>query len=127
MRDPAGRPTSKGYPFTRLVTGQTTARLVFSLWLRGERTTAGRRPACSLPACGVKSNQIKSPATGTYSRATTVLCLLRAPQSVSVWRFAAVISRARSLSFEVPFFLGIHTAMLLPHFATYVFAARRSL
>src|SRR5437667_5965733 len=75
-----------------------------------------------------------------------------APQSVSVWRFAAVISRMRSLSFEVPFFLriltvpepstdnsrlspgrslaasatflGIRTAMLLPHFATCVFTAR---
>src|SRR6266480_2919779 len=50
-----------------------------------------------------------------------------APQSVSVWGFAAVISRMRSLSFEVPFFLGIRTAMLLPHFATCVFTARHSL
>src|SRR6266480_1189640 len=78
-----------------------------------------------------------------------------APRSVSVWGFAAAISRMRSLSFEVPFFLriltvpepstdnfrlspgrslaasatflGIRTAMLLPHFATCVFTARHSL
>ena len=49
----------------REVTGQTTAKPVFSVKTAGETTSAGRRPACSLPLVGSKSVQIRSPVSGT--------------------------------------------------------------
>ena len=47
---PAGSTTSNGRPRTRLVIGLTKARPVRALKASGDRTSAGRRPACSWPA-----------------------------------------------------------------------------
>src|SRR4051794_5411977 len=49
---------------SRLVIGQAMHRPVSSLKARGESTSAGRRPACSLATDCKKSNQIMSPASG---------------------------------------------------------------
>ena len=48
--NPVGTRTSNGYPLTWLVIGQQRARPTFALYETGDRTSAGRRPACSCPA-----------------------------------------------------------------------------
>jgi hypothetical protein len=68
--NPDGSATSVLYPFTRLVIGQTKARLERRLNCLDDRTRAGLRPACSWPACGLKSSQIRSPASGILELTT---------------------------------------------------------
>ena len=62
---PSGINTSNGYPFTWLVTGQNIASPTFLLYSRGDKTKAGRLPACSCPACGLKLSHTISPRSGT--------------------------------------------------------------
>lgn len=59
--------TSKGYPLILLVMGQAIISLVFSLYSLGDSTRAGRFPACSCPAWGLKLIQTKSPLSGMNS------------------------------------------------------------
>jgi hypothetical protein len=54
-------------PFTLLVIGQTRARPALVLLADGDTTSAGRRPACSRPLCGVKVSQISSPRSGAFT------------------------------------------------------------
>jgi len=61
---PSGNTTLVRNGRTRDVIGQTTAKPVFSVKTFDESTSAGRRPACSLPLVGSKSVQIRSPASG---------------------------------------------------------------
>ena len=67
----------EGIAFHLVVIGQAMARRAFALYTRGERIKAGRRPRCSCPACGSNVSQTRSPASGTYARATT----LRGPRA----------------------------------------------
>src|SRR5258708_2260925 len=54
-----------------VVKGQQIIRLVLPLYSAGLSTNAGRCPACSCPACGVKFSHTISPESGTYPRGIT--------------------------------------------------------
>jgi len=47
--------------------GQKTARPTRSLYVAGDGTTAGLRPACSRPTCGFSENHTTSPRSGTQA------------------------------------------------------------
>src|SRR5260370_3185396 len=57
-----------------VVKGQQIIRLVLSLYSAGLSTNAGRGPACSCPACGLKFSHTISPDSGTYPRITKLPC-----------------------------------------------------
>lgn len=59
-----GNSDLEGIPLTRLVMGQNRARPTLPLYAEGDNTSAGRRPACSWPACGVNESQTMSPRRG---------------------------------------------------------------
>jgi len=60
----SGRGTSNGYPLTWLVTGQHSANPTRPLYNLGDKTMAGRLPACSWPAWGFISIHTRSPRSG---------------------------------------------------------------
>ena len=66
-RHEAGTGTSNALPETLLVMGQAKTNPSATLKDCGDSTRAGRRPACSVPACGEQSTTIKSPRSGWYA------------------------------------------------------------
>src|SRR3954447_2762680 len=75
VRDSVGMATTVGQSRWRLVIGHTIKRGDRTLKARSERTTAGRRPACSGPSAGSQKTQRMSPASGA---AISLFAYLRA-------------------------------------------------